>query len=429
MPCCTVIIPCFNAERFLDAAIESCLAQTLPDLEVLVVDDGSTDDSATRAGAWATRDRRVRVIRQPNAGVGAARNAGLAAATGEFVGFLDADDLIEPEKLERQSAILGGDPSIGLVLCDGWLIDEDGRETGGGVLDAARFEGPAPLFDLLMTGGQFPPLVPLVRRQSALDIGGFTADRSMAGWADTHFWLRLSLRVPRYHLLPERLCRYRIHPAGMSTHTSAMAHAAEATYASILGDHPRESARALRACHRRLDDLIAANAALRRFASARETALAHERSASEARHAAGRQTLLADVVDARVRQALLFSRYSQTPLVIWGAGAAGRLAHGLVSARGGRVQAFVDSDPLRTGTTVAGLSVIAPDTLGTTVPHACVLVASVHGDAIETALRDLGFAPGTGFIRLPVEGVVALDARAAGPADAGASVHSAPVHA
>lgn len=107
-PAVSIITPAYNAERVIDAAVASVVAQTFPDFEQLVVDDGSTDATAARVEAWAASDRRVRLLRhQKNAGhPAAARNTALAAARGRYLAFLDADDTWAPVKLARQLATL-----------------------------------------------------------------------------------------------------------------------------------------------------------------------------------------------------------------------------------------------------------------------------------------------------------------------------------
>ena len=103
----SVVVPAYNYARYLPKAIDSALGQTHPPLEVIVVDDGSTDDTPRVLAAYADR---IRVIRQANQGAGAARNAGIAAARGEYVAFLDSDDLWHPRKLELQLARFASDP-------------------------------------------------------------------------------------------------------------------------------------------------------------------------------------------------------------------------------------------------------------------------------------------------------------------------------
>ncbi|MGA2565115.1 MAG: glycosyltransferase family A protein, partial [Steroidobacteraceae bacterium] len=107
------IVPVFNGARFLGEALDSILAQTLPPTEIIVVDDGSIDATAEVAAAYAPR---VSVVRQANAGPASARNRGIDLATGEFISFLDADDLWHKEKLARQMQALIADASAGFCI-------------------------------------------------------------------------------------------------------------------------------------------------------------------------------------------------------------------------------------------------------------------------------------------------------------------------
>ncbi len=119
-PLVSVIIPAYNSGPYLVKTLESALGQTYPDREIIVVDDGSTDDTPScveRYGAAVT------YIRQESAGVGAARNRGLAAARGEYVALLDHDDLWEPDKLAVQVAVAARHPGSGLIVCDGVEFD------------------------------------------------------------------------------------------------------------------------------------------------------------------------------------------------------------------------------------------------------------------------------------------------------------------
>lgn len=113
-PLVSVIIPTFNCPQFLKAAVESVLAQTYVHLEVVVVDDGSTDDTAEVVRQFESR---VRYIYQDNAGTASARNTGIHNASGEIIAFLDHDDLWLPEKLERQIPWLSSEANIGMVFC------------------------------------------------------------------------------------------------------------------------------------------------------------------------------------------------------------------------------------------------------------------------------------------------------------------------
>jgi glycosyltransferase involved in cell wall biosynthesis len=136
-PLVSVVIPAHNAERFIDEAIDSVLEQAHQRLEVVVVDDGSTDGTAARVRAYGDQ---VRYVHQTNAGVGAARNRGLALAAGDYIAFLDADDVWHPEKLEVELEIAARNPESGLIACDGVRFSEasivPGRLLSRWVLDA-----------------------------------------------------------------------------------------------------------------------------------------------------------------------------------------------------------------------------------------------------------------------------------------------------
>ncbi len=114
----SVIVPTYNYARFLPDAVESLLAQTFGDWECIVVDDGSTDDTPAVVGAATANDGRVRYVSQANRGPSAARNRGVAESVGDYIQFLDADDVLPPTKLEAQIRRLETDPSIGIVYSD-----------------------------------------------------------------------------------------------------------------------------------------------------------------------------------------------------------------------------------------------------------------------------------------------------------------------
>ena len=110
MPALSVVIPAYNVARFITAAVELALAQTMGDLEVIVVDDGSTDETATLVRCIS--DPRVVLVNKPNGGLSSARNAGIRVARGRYLGFLDGDDIWFPEKAEKQIAALEAEPGI-----------------------------------------------------------------------------------------------------------------------------------------------------------------------------------------------------------------------------------------------------------------------------------------------------------------------------
>jgi len=200
----SVVIPAYNTARFLRESIDSALAQTHPPLEIIVVDDGSTDDTPAVLASYGDR---IRALRQSNAGVAAARNAGLALARGEYVAFLDSDDIWLPRKLELQLACFAADPALGLVHCGfeefdrGQKIFLDGME--GWVAD-----------ELLLLQREVisaPGTSILVPRRIANEAGGY--DPRMRLGEDWDFCYRIATRY-RVGYIREVLLRYRMHAGG-----------------------------------------------------------------------------------------------------------------------------------------------------------------------------------------------------------------------
>ena len=144
MPMLSVIVPCYNCEAFLARAVDSALAQSWRDLEIIIVDDGSTDGSSAMCDGYAARDPRVRVIHQSNAGLSAARNAGTAIAQGEYIAFLDADDYLKPDAYEKLFAALAANRAD--CACCGYIHVYDTGPDGPSVpapFPAGVYEGDA----------------------------------------------------------------------------------------------------------------------------------------------------------------------------------------------------------------------------------------------------------------------------------------------
>lgn len=199
-PQVTVIIPTYNRARLLARALDSVIAQTFDDFEVLVVDDGSTDDIEGTTAAYA--DRRIRYLRQPqNAGVAAARNRGLRESRGELIAFLDSDDEWFPEKLARQVARFGDLPShVGLLY--GGVENEDGR--GGRRILTPRYRGNVYL-ELLVHNVIHGTSGVMIRRLVVASAGFF--DEGIPAIEDYDYWLRIA-RFFEIDYIEEPLIRY-----------------------------------------------------------------------------------------------------------------------------------------------------------------------------------------------------------------------------
>ena len=211
----SVIIPTYNYSRFIGEAIDSALAQTRAPLEVIVVDDGSTDGTAEVLAAYGDR---IRVLRQKNSGVAMARNAGIAAARGEYLAFLDSDDAWYPRKLERQMPRFDAEPSLGLVHCGAETIDSEGRTLKMSVDGMEGDVAEAMLrLDREVIMPQGSSIV--VPKRVAEDVGGF--DARLPPSEDWDFCYRVAARYAVGYVA-EVLVRYRLHGSGIHMNIGRM---------------------------------------------------------------------------------------------------------------------------------------------------------------------------------------------------------------
>jgi glycosyltransferase involved in cell wall biosynthesis len=180
----SVIIPAYNAEQHIRTAIESCLAQTYAPFEIIVIDDGSTDGTAAVAESFPAP---VRVIRMAeNGGVSVARNRGVQASTGDWIGFLDADDWFLPNKLELQRRC-ANEHENSVLIYTGWrIIEVNGVETPG------RFRPPEALFPMLRFRCNLHISTVVLRRDAFDSVGGFNPARRVV--EDWDLWLKIAAR-------------------------------------------------------------------------------------------------------------------------------------------------------------------------------------------------------------------------------------------
>lgn len=210
-----MVIPVFNGEAYLAAAIESALSQTYEPVEVIVVDDGSTDRSAAVAAEYG-----VRLLRQPNRGVSAACNAGLRHARGELIAFLDADDLWVPERLEIQAQHLLQRPHLGFVMAHAIQFLEPGAEhpewlTEGWIASVGAVAAERPRSARSdVTAPVSHPRTLLARTELFAEIGGFSEDMDIG--EDLDWLMRAKDSGIRHELLPEVVLHHRLHSSNAS---------------------------------------------------------------------------------------------------------------------------------------------------------------------------------------------------------------------
>jgi glycosyltransferase involved in cell wall biosynthesis len=228
-PLVSVIVPAYNAASTVQETLRSVLAQTVALIEVIVVDDGSTDDTAAAVDDIAAHDPRVRLERQPQSGVAIARNRAIQSASGEFIAPMDADDLWHPAKLERQlERFQDGESDLGLVYSWFRYVDTDGLVLGDG--PRPTFEGSVLLQHLewnFVGNGSMP----LIRAKALFGLGYEPAlqREGVEGCEDFLLQLQLS-RHWRFGCAPGFLIGYRRHPGAMSTNWVRMVKSMAAMY-------------------------------------------------------------------------------------------------------------------------------------------------------------------------------------------------------
>jgi len=222
-PLISVIVPCYGQAHLLPQAVASVQAQDVADWELLVVDDGSPDDTAAAASRLAGADPRVRLIRKPNGGLSSARNAGLDVAAGRFVQFLDADDLLLPGKFTADIAALAGLDQNALAVDDFAYLHPDGNthvnaycapRMGGNdaELEVAlrwELELSIPIHCPLFTADLFAP-------------GAVRFDEQLPNHEDFGMWLALLARQPTLRVTGRKGALYRMNPAGMTRNRQRM---------------------------------------------------------------------------------------------------------------------------------------------------------------------------------------------------------------
>ena len=219
----SVIVPAYNAAGHLRATLEAALAQTYPAFEVVVVDDGSTDSTAELVSAMAHSDARLRLLRQANAGVAAARNAGIDASSGSLVALLDADDRWHPDKLRLQVARMHEvGPHVGVVYTDFEEIDAaTGQKLGAPLHDLPEGD----LSDVFVYRNPIPcASTPLIRRTCLEQVGGFSPlmrAQGGQGCEDWDLYLRLA-EVTRFAVVPDMLVTYRRVAGSMAADAAQM---------------------------------------------------------------------------------------------------------------------------------------------------------------------------------------------------------------
>ena len=246
-PMVSIVIPVYNGERYVGATLASTLDQTYEDLEVIVVNDGSTDRSLDICRQFT--DPRIRYVEQANAGLAAARNSGVRHARGEYLGFIDADDLWLPQKVARHLERLEADPDLGLSYSFSSFIDEAGEDLG-----IFQNEGtdPTTFLDCYIRNVIGNGSNAMIRREvfsgRASDPEAFppvhSFDPELRRAEDFELWSRITYSTRwKAACIPEALVKYRINPSGLTSNTISQRHYHLLATAKIAAFAPVEAER------------------------------------------------------------------------------------------------------------------------------------------------------------------------------------------
>lgn len=221
----SIIMPAYNAEDYIGESIESVLNQTYTDWELIIINDGSTDSTLSVAKQYSKLDSRIKVIDKVNGKQASARNAGLKNSTGDWIAFLDADDLWTANKLEKQINFAKNYSDIDVIYSGGWIFNLNDLENLTPYITQFGFFDSEEMYKLEFSGN-FVPVLSVIAKRSLLLKTGFQDEQvNIAGCEDWDYWLRIAKAGGRFYGMEDNLFYYRRHTTNVSSDLVKMAFA------------------------------------------------------------------------------------------------------------------------------------------------------------------------------------------------------------
>ena len=208
-PLVSIIMPAYNAAQYISESIQSVIDQTYTNWELIVIDDGSTDETAEIVKNCAAKETRILYLYQENGKQGKARNFGINKSSGEYIAFLDADDLWVTDKLEIQAKYLLEHPNIDLVFSQGYFLEVGGNRNFDVLIKESWTIDDFPLF---IENNRIPILSVILKRAKLIIVDCFEENIEIQNVEDYHLWMKLLLHHCIFASIPNRLFYYRIHP-------------------------------------------------------------------------------------------------------------------------------------------------------------------------------------------------------------------------
>lgn len=216
----TVLIPAYNATRYLAQTLDSVVSQSYSQWHIVVVDDGSKDGTAELAEDYALRlPGRMTVLRKENGGVSSARNLGIRESRGDIIALLDADDIWLPNRLTETLKPFAADPEVGLVYGRIVRIDSEGRQLGPPQAEQPPVPGRSMVVDLFLRRVHIPSPTVTIRRGCLERVGGF--DETLVTTEDRDLWMRIAGHY-KVSYVPEVVAQYRMAPGSITKNTDRM---------------------------------------------------------------------------------------------------------------------------------------------------------------------------------------------------------------
>jgi len=215
-------MPAYNAEQYIQQSIESVINQTYQNWELLIINDGSADGTKQIADSYSAIDNRIFVINQENKRLGAARNAGIKAAKGEWLAFLDSDDLWHPDKLEKQIAYYEQNTNIDIIYTAGWTFNNNDLTVLKPYIIQIGICNAKQMYNLQYEGNCIPVLSVIIKKNVVTKTGFQGEDLSIAGCEDWDYWMRAAKAGATFYGMEDKLFYYRRHDSNMSSDITKM---------------------------------------------------------------------------------------------------------------------------------------------------------------------------------------------------------------
>ncbi|MCX6786448.1 MAG: glycosyltransferase [Candidatus Kaiserbacteria bacterium] len=230
----SIIIPTYNAEKFLDKAVESVLVQTFKDWELIIVDDCSKDNTREIVKDWEAKDERIHsIFLNENSGTPAhPKNVGIEIAEGEYIAYLDQDDAWLPEKLRKQVNILDHNSQVGFLSCEAFIVNESGKILNRKIILNIPESGEL-LPAILCTNFMFSNSSLMIRRKVIEQCGPRDERPEIGGAEDLEYQFRVAVAGYHFHIIHEPLYKYRVHKNNLSRNRENALHGAMARYKYI----------------------------------------------------------------------------------------------------------------------------------------------------------------------------------------------------